>query len=54
MVESGKRDIGTMSYAAVVRIARVLSPATRVEELFPIPPLPEPLPDTPAATEQPA
>ena len=36
MVESGKREIGSMSYAAVVRIARVLSPQGHVEELFPI------------------
>lgn len=35
LVESGKREIGTMQYASVVRLARALG--VEPDELFPVP-----------------
>jgi len=36
-VENGDRDIGSLSYASVIRIARALNPEVRAEDLFPVP-----------------
>lgn len=37
LVETGKRDIGAMSYYSVVRIGRVLVPTMPIERTFPVP-----------------
>jgi transcriptional regulator with XRE-family HTH domain len=44
VVESGRRDIRSMSYASVVRIAQVLG--VDATELWPVPPLAEAVDDT--------
>ena len=36
LIEIGKRDIGTVAYASVVRIGRALAPDLPIEQLFPV------------------
>jgi transcriptional regulator with XRE-family HTH domain len=37
LIESGKRDIGDVSYAFVVRMGRALAPGFPIDKVFPVP-----------------
>lgn len=39
LIENGQRDVGTMGYFAVVRLARALAPDVPAEQTFPVPEL---------------
>ena len=40
LIENREKEIGTMGYYAVVRMARALVPGIPTEEVFPVPDLP--------------
>jgi len=53
LVETGKRDIGAMSYYSVVRIGRALVPGMPIERTFPVPSAAAPDVSAIAASEMP-
>jgi transcriptional regulator with XRE-family HTH domain len=36
LIEAGKRDLGNVAYASVVRIGRALAPGFPIEQVFPV------------------